>query len=704
MYNNRIRGVGLLLVFVFLLVVAVVGIILYSGRETTNFQGFAESNETMINTEIPVSIKKVLVMEGDTVAKGQKLAELESQELALRIADIRTQLLQIEAKRGVSKAEIKSKILQNKAEERAVISELDLQIKTLENQLRINRELSDGLKSVSIKRDDSAKNPIEIQIEVLKSSKESRRKEFAETNRMYTAMLSQGDTPEAIETKKLMEELESLEKNNADMALYAPFEGIVGSVFTKNGNGERVFFKGGEKIAAYSPVMSIINREPSFVKGYIPESHFSAIKIGDEVTISSANAPQQVAGVVTGLGGRIIPLPSRLLKNQNIPLWGREIVVKIPENNGFILGEKVNIAYGGNVWDNLAEALFSLPHSKLSAKETDKKKLKKFRNNADPNVETFPETSPETSPATSPATSPETSPQNGDGNKDITPNPLHNGGGDKGLVGIVSGGDVKVEASGAVFVEETGKFIVVSDDEPVLFEVGKDGETKRIEIDGLKKIIDLESVTKESGNSYLIMSSLNHSKKGKLKPERRLLARITLAKGGAKLEKKVDFYEILENYAGNSSGAASDFLKGGIAGKSFDIEGMFVLKDSLFVAFKDPLFNGKGVVFEIGGYQTVFNESKIDPKLLKTIFVDVPNGRRISDIYVISRDKFYFTASCTSEKCGGLYLFENGKSSLVRNFPTLKPEGIAVDTNGEFFIFFDLDQREDSKFINLGGI
>ena len=671
MYNSRIRGIGFLLIFVFLLVAAVVGIIVYSGQETTNFQGFAESNETMINTEIPVSIKKVLVMEGDTVSQGQKLAEFESQELSLRIADIRAQLLQLEAKKGLSKAEIQSKILQNKAQERAVISELDSQIKTLENQIKINRELAGGLKSVRIKHDDSAKNPIEIQIEALKSAKEERRKEFAETNKMYTRMLSEGDAPETIETRKLTEELESLEKKNADMALYAPFEGIVGSVFTKNGNGERVFLKGGEKVAAYSPVMSIINKEPSFVKGYIPESHFSAINIGETVTITSANNRTPVTGIVTGLGGRIIPLPLRLLKNHNIPLWGREIVVKIPENNGFILGEKVNIAYGKNIWDNIAKLLFSYPNSELSAKEPYKKKLNK--------------------------------------SKDLTPNPLQNGEGDQGLIEIVSDEPLKIEASGAVFVEETGSFIVVSDEtekkQPLLFEVGKDGSAKSIKIENLNKINDIESIAKESESSYLVMSSMSYSKKGKLKPERRILASFVLTQGKAELKNSVDFYEILKDFAENSSGTAADFLKNGITEKSFDIEGMYALKDSLFVAFKDPLFNNqKGVVFEIGGYKTLFDDNKIDGRQLKTIFVDIPNDRRISDIYVISHDKFYFTASCSSEKCGGLYLFENGKSTLIRDFPSLKPEGIAVDNNGDFFIFFDLGQKADSKFINLGRI
>ena len=672
LHNNRIHGIGLLFVFITLLIAAVIGIIIYSGQETTNFQGFAESNETTINTEIPVSIKKVLVMEGDTVAKGQKLAEFESQDLAFRIATIRTQLLQLEAKKGMSKAEIQSKILQNKAAERAVISELDSQIKTLENQLKINKELSVGLKSVRIKRDDSAKNPIEIQIETLKSAKEERRKEFAETNRMYKRMLSEDYTPENIEKQKLTEELESLEKKNADMALYAPFSGIIGSVFSKNGNGERVFLKGGEKVAAYSPVMSIINNEPSFVKGYIPESHFSAIQVGETVTITSTNNKTPVSGVVTGLGGRIIPLPTRLLKNHNLPLWGREIIVKIPENNGFILGEKVNIAYGKNVWDNIARALFSVSLSELAAKEPYKKKLNKSQ-------------------------------------KDLTPNPLQNGEGERGLVEIVSDEPLKIEASGAVFVEENEKFIVVSDEtekkQPLLFEVGKDGSAKRIKIENLNKINDIESIAKESGNSYLVMSSMSYSKKGKLKAERRILASFTLTQGKAELKNAVDFYKILKDFAEKSEGAAADFLKKGIMEKSIDAEGMFVLGDSLFIAFKDPLFAGNGVIFEISDYKKIFSENKISENQLQVKFIeDMPKNLRISDIYMISKDAFFFTASCVNEKCGGFFKFENGKSSLIKNFPEMKPEGIAADKNGDFFIFFDLGQKENSKFMNLGRI
>ena len=671
-YNDKIHGLGLLFTFIALLITTVVCIIIYSGGETTTFQGFAESNETIINSETPVSIKKVLVMEGDTVYKGQKLAELESQELALRIADIRSQLLQIETKRGMSEKEIKSKILQNKAEERAVISELRAQIQTLENQLKINKVLAGGLKSVKIS--DSVKNPIEIQIESLESAIVERRKEFAEINRMYTKMLESGETPEGAQEEKLKAELESLERQNSDMAVYAPFEGIIGSVFIKNGNGEKVFFKGGEKIAAYSPILSIVNKEPSFVKGYIPESQFSVIKTGDKVTVSNSHSLQQVTGVVTGLGGRIIQLPVRLLRNPNIALWGREIVIKIPEDNGFILGEKVSITYSQNVLGNLAK-VFSATQPKLLAKEKNKDELNRSQNDPDPTRNDTAERNAETLSETS----------------------------------IQWNGNTKIEASGAVFVPETGKFLVVSDETekktPLLFEIGKNGETKTIPIKNLNKINDLESIAKERENTYLIMSSLSYSKKGKLKPERRILARVSLSNGNAEFAKAVDFYEILRNFAERSDTDEAKFIKKGIAGKSIDIEGMSVLEDSLFIAFKDPLSEkGKGVIFEISGYETIFAEKRIAAEQIKTISVDLPPERKISDLHILSRDRFYFTASCMSEKCGGLYRFENGKSVPLKEFPELKPEGIALDDSGNIFIFFDLGQNDNSKFLNLGRI
>ena len=172
----------------------------------------------------------------------------------------------------------------------------------------------------------------------------------------------------------------------------------------------------------------------------------------------------------------------------------------------------------------------------------------------------------------------------------------------------------------------------------------------------------------------------------------------------ANLEKAVDFYEILTGFAEKSGSEAANFIKKGIAEKTIDIEGMFVLENSLFIAFKNPLFNESGIIFEISGYETIFAEKRISESQLKTIFVDVPHERRISDIYMLSPDKFYFTASCNSEKCGGFYRFENGKSELVKEFPELKPEGIAIDDDGNFFIFFDLGQQENSKFMNLGRI
>ena len=51
-----------------------------------------------------------------------------------------------------------------------------------------------------------------------------------------------------------------------------------------------------------------------------------------------------VEGDVVGVGSRIVEYPVRLRKRQDIQIWGREVLIKIPENNAFLLGEKVRIS------------------------------------------------------------------------------------------------------------------------------------------------------------------------------------------------------------------------------------------------------------------------------------------------------------------------------------------------------------------------
>ncbi len=77
------------------LAVIVIGI--YLQLQSASFLGVADSRETIINFEYSVLIKRVHVIAGQAVAKGEILAELEQPDLDLKIQQVRAQLSKLKA-------------------------------------------------------------------------------------------------------------------------------------------------------------------------------------------------------------------------------------------------------------------------------------------------------------------------------------------------------------------------------------------------------------------------------------------------------------------------------------------------------------------------------------------------------------------------------------------------------------------------------
>jgi HlyD family secretion protein len=63
--------------------------------------------------------------------------------------------------------------------------------------------------------------------------------------------------------------------------------------------------------------------------------------VGQVVNIESTNRSYQIEGKIFEIGARIIEYPDRLKTNQNIPMWGQELFIKIPQENKFLNGERV---------------------------------------------------------------------------------------------------------------------------------------------------------------------------------------------------------------------------------------------------------------------------------------------------------------------------------------------------------------------------
>jgi hypothetical protein len=235
----------------------------------------------------------------------------------------------------MSKAEIR----QLKAQQQERSTELKAEIQQLESEYDLNRKLVSQLKS--IRKDETgsgsadSSNPIIIRIGNLK--KELAR--IRDSSQIYIdqlrGQLSYSGDPLTDQVKGLEAELKLLMDQKNKLYISAQISGIIGAVN----------FKDGEKVSPYTAIATLHTESPSYIRGYIHENVYSKVAVGQKVTVVSlAENGAVVTGEIVGVGSRIVEYPVRLRKTPDIQMWGREITIKIPEVNQFLLGEKVLIS------------------------------------------------------------------------------------------------------------------------------------------------------------------------------------------------------------------------------------------------------------------------------------------------------------------------------------------------------------------------
>lgn len=318
---------------------AIVAITIVYRGESTNFYGIAETREIVVNSENPVEIKKIHVVQGQVIGESDTLIELKRPELTMKISDITHQLDELKVQKLVDASSSRSEIRQLQAQQEAEINQIKTQINELEAQYELNKRLTAELRSIE-KSNEAAEhieednNPIKVKIESLKRELELALNPSQIKIKSIQSELYSSDDPVKIHVERLEEELKLLLEEKGKLVIYAQINGIIGSVN----------FKEGEKVSPFAPIVTLHTKSPSFVKGYIHENVYSKVSVGQKVHINSlADRSNRIVGEIVGVGSRIVEYPIRLRKRPDIQIWGREIIIKIPQDNNFLLGEKVVI-------------------------------------------------------------------------------------------------------------------------------------------------------------------------------------------------------------------------------------------------------------------------------------------------------------------------------------------------------------------------
>lgn len=570
------------------------------GGGVTSFYGVVDTAETVVSAELPVEIMRLHVVPGQVVNAGDPLVDLGSSELERNIAELRYSLNETRAARL--------------AEDR----EIQAQVAEYEAQYNLNRTLLRQVRGAQTDEARDEESPLRAAIHGLKGLLER----------------------EELSTVDMEAYLALLLREREKLTVVASAPGLIGTVYRRVG----------EKVKAFEPVLTLYTGAPVTVRGYIHESAHSAIRNGQEVRVRSLASRYGLEGEVVGIGHRIVEYPVRLRKRPDIQMWGREVIVRIPDSNAFLLGEKVMIEMdrsGGPATGTGSRTMF--PGMSAHAADTDDEGALR--------------------PAAGPAASEWT----------------------------LSG----VEASGLVYLPTARRFLVISDDTPgkrpwlhvVTPEGAQEGTT---EIQGLDAINDMEAVAQDVLGRLYVATSQSRNKSGKFPATRRLLVRAvrTSSEGTAlRLDASVALYDVLAEAARGNGAEWAGWFRAATEAGTLDMEGIALQGKGLLLGFKAPLWGGRAVVLHIHDRDALFAGKPLaaqgvslwDAPELRTADGGVPHG--ISDLFLRDGTLHVLGTAVREDAAdgvagggGGWWTLERGKPArLVRAFPGMKPEGIAWD-------------------------
>ncbi len=299
--------------------------------KTASFYGFAENKETEINHISDVLVEKIHVENGQEVKKGDLLIEVKDAILPSKIDGLKLEKEVIQQNVLQRKTEIRNRIATIEMERDLRLKDLESKIQSLEKEIALNESLYEGLKTIDNK-ESKYSNPNAVKLEFMKQSRNDIMTVAAEDIKMQRQMLASVEAPSNVKSEIIDTEITHYEREKNKLLIFAPSDGLIGNVTCKEG----------ENISAFSTLMNFYKHNPTLVKGYVHESMILEVQVGDVLEVSSSLHPDvHIKGKVFGLGSRIVEIPERLRKIADFKTYGREVLIKIPEENDFLQKEKV---------------------------------------------------------------------------------------------------------------------------------------------------------------------------------------------------------------------------------------------------------------------------------------------------------------------------------------------------------------------------
>ncbi|MGA9770986.1 MAG: HlyD family efflux transporter periplasmic adaptor subunit [Blastocatellia bacterium] len=225
-------------------------------KEIISLSGRIESDDAAVAAKTAGRIREITVREGDLVKAGQVIATLDDDQIKAREDQERAAVVQAE-----------SKVLQAQQE----ISVLEAQLQ--QSRLAVTQAQADSQGRVS-----------QAQAEVAAAEADLARSRASFRQAQSVVAWSEADANRA------RSRLQEAQANRRDLEIVAPFAGTIATRATEPG----------EVVAAGAPIVTLVNLNQVYLRGFIPEGQIGRIRVGQPARIYlDSNAKQPLEAVVS---------------------------------------------------------------------------------------------------------------------------------------------------------------------------------------------------------------------------------------------------------------------------------------------------------------------------------------------------------------------------------------------------------------------
>ena len=306
----------------------------FMGRSNTSFFGATETESQTLNYDHTVVIQEVLVKTGDKVQAGDTLMLFYRAELDQESAEGFSDINQYAVEKNAQNSILDKSLEVLKAQHQTELSELQGQIRI--EQAEYNAE-SGVRKLLGESTDPNTTDPLRAEkIAALRSQIRQAEEEYRQRVQEIQAERRANQAVFEARSAKTQIDLDFVNAERQRLALVAQVDGFVESIAVGTN----------EVVPQHKEMLKINPLQPTRIRGFVYEHAEISYQLGDTVQLSAYSRSSVLSqGIIIGSNPQVVELPVRLRKMPEVRTWGRELFIKIPNDNPFYLNEKIVISF-----------------------------------------------------------------------------------------------------------------------------------------------------------------------------------------------------------------------------------------------------------------------------------------------------------------------------------------------------------------------